>query len=326
MEKQSLRYALAHSTYITAAWNWILETLGRAAEAILVVSVLYASVKLLPVVHMPNALDVIVFIAQFVALDVGGLSLSKLAKQAGEEGNEQGAQQAARMSKALIVVMIAGVIVVALEQLFPIPAGWKLAIDTILLIARSILAVLYGHIIHSLRPDEMFATSKPNKAMAEMQASLEQQLAQVSHEQKQMLQAVKHLQNDLQNADIQNCKVQICNLQNDMQKRLQVADEQPAKTQSMQSPKPASQTVKITPINQARAKHETAEAATSQGKAKLSHAEVTAFMEAHPAMKRADVATQLGISERKVYDAIAWQKEQFADGFADLHIAENAVQ
>lgn len=150
-------YIFAHSLYITKAWNWFLEFMGRAAEAVLVISVLYASVKLLPVVHMPAGLDVVIFIAQFVALDVGGLSLGKLAKQAQAEGNHDGAIQASRMSKALIIVMIVGVVVVAIEQLFPIPANWKLGIDTVLLIARSILAVLYGHIIHTLRKEDLFA-------------------------------------------------------------------------------------------------------------------------------------------------------------------------
>lgn len=148
-------YGFLHSTWITTGWDWFLELVGRAAEAILVLSVLYSSVKLLPVVHMPAALDVVVFIAQFVALDVGGLSLGKLAKQARAAGNEEGATQAGRMSTALITIMIAGVVVVALEQLFTIPGNWKLGIDTALLIARSILAVLYGHIIHSVKVDDL---------------------------------------------------------------------------------------------------------------------------------------------------------------------------
>lgn len=155
IQQQKVSKSLKHSTYITAAWDWFLELVGRAAEAILVISVLYSSAKLLPVVHMPAALDVVVFIAQFVALDVGGLSLGKLAKQARAAGNEEGATQAGRMSTALITIMIAGVVVVALEQLFTIPGNWKLGIDTALLIARSILAVLYGHIIHSVKVDDL---------------------------------------------------------------------------------------------------------------------------------------------------------------------------
>lgn len=181
-----IKHSFAHSTWISRGWEWFLELMGRAAEAILVVSVLYSSAKLLPVVHMPAALDVVVFVAQFIALDVGGLSLGKLAKQAKAAHDDEGAKQASRMSTALIVIMIAGVVVVALEQLFPIPGSWKVGIDTVLLIARSILAVLYGHIIHSIKVDEHPAQPHDDPhvqpafqhALAEMQATFEHRLQQ----------------------------------------------------------------------------------------------------------------------------------------------------
>jgi hypothetical protein len=75
-----LRRYLAQSDYITVAWNCFLIMAGKAAEPVLVASVLYASVKLLPIVHFSAQCDVVVFIAQFVVLDVGGLSLNKLAE------------------------------------------------------------------------------------------------------------------------------------------------------------------------------------------------------------------------------------------------------
>jgi|GEM_PF-4161793 len=58
---------------------------GKAVEPVLVVSVLYASVKLLPVVHFPPQFDVVMF----VALDIGGLSLNTLADQAKKDGNDE---------------------------------------------------------------------------------------------------------------------------------------------------------------------------------------------------------------------------------------------
>ncbi len=63
----------------------------------------------------------------------------------------------------------------------------------------------------------------------------------------------------------------------------------------------------ITSIDQARAKHGTS---SGQSRTRVSHAEVIAFLRAHPTLKRAEVALQLGISERKVYDALTWAKEQ----------------
>src|SRR5215469_3463898 len=105
-----VKRSFAQSTYITTGWNWFMILAGKAAEPVLVASVLYASVKLLPIVHFPPQFDVVVFIAQFVALDVGGLSLNKLADQAKQDGNEEGAKQARRLSIALVGVMLIGVI------------------------------------------------------------------------------------------------------------------------------------------------------------------------------------------------------------------------
>jgi hypothetical protein len=148
------KYCFAQSTYITTGWNWFLTLAGKAAEPVLVASVLYASVKFLPIVHFPPQLDVVVFIAQFVALDIGGLSLNTLADQAKEDGNEQGAAWARRLSIALICILLAGVIMAGVDQVVHLDSQVATIVDTILLIARAILAVLYSRVIHSLHKDE----------------------------------------------------------------------------------------------------------------------------------------------------------------------------
>src|SRR5487761_486147 len=101
-KRARIKRSFAQSTYITTAWSWFMILAGKAAEPVLVSSVLYASVKLLPIVHFAPQLDVVVFIAQFVALDIGGLSLNKLADQAKKDGNEEGAKHARRLSLALV--------------------------------------------------------------------------------------------------------------------------------------------------------------------------------------------------------------------------------
>ncbi|HZR39748.1 MAG TPA: hypothetical protein VFB12_06520 [Ktedonobacteraceae bacterium] len=117
-------------------------------------SVLYASVKLLPVVHFPAQADVVVFIAQFVALDIGGLSLNKLADQAKKDGNDEGATHARRLSIALVGIMLTGVIMAGLDQIVTMNTQVSTVIDTILLIARAVMAVLYSRVIHSLKKDD----------------------------------------------------------------------------------------------------------------------------------------------------------------------------
>jgi len=60
-----MKRSFVQSEYITAIWAWFMVLAAKAAEPVLVLSVLCASVKLLPVVHLPPQFDVVVFIAQF---------------------------------------------------------------------------------------------------------------------------------------------------------------------------------------------------------------------------------------------------------------------
>lgn len=149
-----LKRSFAQSTYITVAWNWFMVLAAKAAEPVLVTSVLYASVKLLPVVHFPPQFDVVVFIAQFVALDIGGLSLNKLADEAKKDGNDEGAKHARRLSIALVGIMLIGVIMAGVDQIVKLDGQIGTVIDTILLIARAVMAVLYSRVIHSLKKDD----------------------------------------------------------------------------------------------------------------------------------------------------------------------------
>jgi hypothetical protein len=158
---ERIKRSLVQSTYITAAWTWFLILAAKAAEPVLVASVLYASVKLLPIVHFPPQYDVVIFIAQFVALDIGGLSLNTLAGQAKQEGNDDGASQAKRLSIALVVVMLVGVIMAGIEQVVRLDDQIGTMIDTSLLIARAILAVLYSRVIHRLRNEGPIGMSQP---------------------------------------------------------------------------------------------------------------------------------------------------------------------
>lgn len=91
-------------------------------------------------------------------------------------------------------------------------------------------------------------------------------------------------------SELQTAKIQITDLQN--------AVHQPAKRKG-------ADLQNITSIDQVRAKYE-----AGKSREKLSHAQILEFIEEHPELKRVEVAAQLGISERKVYDAVAWRREQ----------------
>src|ERR1051326_4998598 len=150
-----LRRYLAHSEYITSFTNWFMVLIGRATEIVLYATVLYSSAQLYPGVKPPARLSLAVFLIQMGALDVGGLALSKLAKQARKDNNPEGAEAAVRLSHWLIGIMLAGVVTIGLEHAlpFPLPTFITIPIDVVLVVARSICAVLYGRVVHELKTD-----------------------------------------------------------------------------------------------------------------------------------------------------------------------------
>jgi hypothetical protein len=150
-----VRRYLARSEYISAFTNWFMGLTGRATELVLYATVLYSSAQLYPHVQLPAGLSLAVFLIQMGALDVGGLALGKLAKQARADGNTEGAEQAAQLSQWLIGIMLAGVVTVGLEHALPftLPNVVTVSIDVVLVVARSICAVLYGRVVHDLKTD-----------------------------------------------------------------------------------------------------------------------------------------------------------------------------
>lgn len=184
--RERLKRYLSQSNWITDAWSWFMVLAGKAAEPVLILSVLYSSAKLLPAIQplLTAQLDAVVFIAQFIALDVGGLSLNKMADQV-QETNPTGARNAKRLSYALVGIMIAGVILASLSGLMsqiPQVAG---AIDTTLLIARAVLAVLYSRVIHSLKGDDGPQPLNAPHPQPDFQTLIDQALDQWKHDQAQ---------------------------------------------------------------------------------------------------------------------------------------------
>src|SRR5258708_10719166 len=105
-------HGLARSNYVTSITDWFMGFAGKWAELVLYGTVLYSCAELYPGVHLPDGLSLGVFLVQLGALDIGGLSLAKLAKQAREDGDPAGAANAERLSKWLIGIMLVGVVTV----------------------------------------------------------------------------------------------------------------------------------------------------------------------------------------------------------------------
>jgi hypothetical protein len=144
-------YHFSRSNYVTTSWNWFMMFAGKIAEPFLFTSVLYSGYELLPGVPQPGAMvDAGVFIAQQVALDIGGMGLMKIAQQ-----EKQGKNSFAyRVGFILIGLMIANVVLSMMKKLIPNFGPTAAVIEGVLLIARAIMAVVYGYAIHSLRKEE----------------------------------------------------------------------------------------------------------------------------------------------------------------------------
>ncbi len=166
-DREIFLHGFVRSNYITSFTDWFMGLAGKATEIVLYATVLYSCAQLYPHVSLPTGLSLAVFLVQMGALDIGGLSLGKLAKQAREDGNQAGATNANTLSKWLIGIMLVGVVTVGLEHALPfaLPSWVTVGIDVLLVVARSICAVLYGRVVHSLKSENV-AHSLP--AMQEM--------------------------------------------------------------------------------------------------------------------------------------------------------------
>src|SRR6266700_2344641 len=147
----AFRRSFTESNYITDFWNWLMTLMSKAAELVLFGSVLYSGYQLLPnISHAPAQIDAIVFVMQQGALDIGGMGLLKLAKRAGLPNESF----PVRIGVTLVVLMILNVVMASVKQALPmIPSVVFLVVETLLLIARAVMAVLFGHAIHALREE-----------------------------------------------------------------------------------------------------------------------------------------------------------------------------
>ena len=170
-----------YSNYITDFWNWFMTLMSKAAEMVLFGTVLYSGYQLLPgVPHVPDGIDAAIFVIQQGALDIGGMGLLKLAKRAGLPRDSF----PVRLGAALVLLMILNVALASVKHTLPmIPGGVFIGIETLLLIARAIAAVLYGHAIHALREEygESTVTVKEAGELQESIAALTTELTESEH-------------------------------------------------------------------------------------------------------------------------------------------------
>jgi hypothetical protein len=218
-----LKRSLARSTWVTGSWNWLLTLVSRAAEAILTVTILYATLQIFTETN--PQVDLGMFLAQQIALDAGGIGLIKMANQARRDGQTESAHKARTVALILMVLMGIGVVIAEVESkitttttllvgqhLVTSTLDFKhaypevaIVIEVLLLIARGAMAIVYGFTIHDLesaQPEEQAPASPPaeevqalvKSAVTEALATLERAQTQRMHDLSTQIERMIHEQ------------------------------------------------------------------------------------------------------------------------------------
>lgn len=206
----SKKYAFIHSIYLTKFTEWFLEFFGRGAQSILIVTTLYQGAALLPGITLPQIITNTVFIIQMLTLDIGGMGLAGIARQAAAEGDSEGAKKAGALGKWLIRIVIATLISAALEMIIhPLPV-YQLAksyvdvaflvVSAVLTIARAICAVQYTVVMHDLKGTHTPAAS--STPAVDVEALISQALEKVANDQAQVNQQLLTALDEVKTAQV----------------------------------------------------------------------------------------------------------------------------
>lgn len=226
---QRIQHSFKYSNYITDGWNWLVTLLSKSAEFVLFASVLYSGYQMLPgIEHANQQIDAVIFIIQQAALDIGGLGLLKLAKKAGLKNSDF----PMIVGYTLVGLMIMNVIMASIQRSVPSTPAWVFqVVEALLLVARSVMAVLYGHAIHALR-EEHGESNLSMKDVKDLQNSLQASIDELSKASSQDLaqrvdqlsstfnQKLTELAERLQNALNESSTVVSRNLQEDLAAKL----------------------------------------------------------------------------------------------------------
>lgn len=330
-------YMRHQAGWLKALVNGLEDYLSIAGRALLLLFLIYTTVKAgMTMMHVnaPIWLEVIMLSLQVAGVEGAVPGLARHKEMLASQRRDKDAKTIGRaINSTRTLAILTGLEIVL--YLTPTIAGFDMApvndaYSKVLLIAR--LVVISNFLIAMARMEKqgpkIISQAEHEKKQQESEQArlivdLQTQLTQANQSSQDFSSQMQSAEQRLADAtaNLQTARVQIADLSAQLQTAqvqiadLQRAERKTARMQSAPSAKPHAAPVdaqasapNITPIDQARAKHE-----ATRGKAlKVSHAEVLAYLAEHPDLKRAEVAASLGISERKVYDALAWQKEQHA--------------
>lgn len=147
-ETMNWKAMLKDSSWVTVAWDWLMTLISRAVEFVLWTTMIFSCYQLIPDAPQPPVgVSTFVFIAQFIGLDVGGMGLNKLAQQHGLATWSY----TRIISYILIGITLVTVAYAGLVHVVVLDAKLTAGVEVALVMARSIMTVLYGQAIHALK-------------------------------------------------------------------------------------------------------------------------------------------------------------------------------
>lgn len=192
--------AIAQAAVISDSWQVALAWLGRFAEVVLFVCM----ILMLANIVIPFSPWFVggILVVQMITLDVAAFGLGTMANHVKRNGNEEAAQNAETMSKALIVIMVITALNVVVNLRFgsdhPVVHTWTGYIDDVLIFVRIVAVILYGHTIRSLREvSQAIEIAKQDETDA-LKDQITQLQKTLRDERRQAADAQAKLQSDLQ--------------------------------------------------------------------------------------------------------------------------------
>lgn len=179
---------LKDSSWVTIAWEWLQSLLGRTVDFVLWVTMIFACYQLIPGAPMPDqSVSVFMFVMQFIALDIGGMSLNQIGQRHG-----LGTWSYTRVvAYACILVTLSTIVFAGIQHATTVEQNITNWVEIILVIARSILTVLYGQAVRAIK----FVEQEENDKVANLEQEVSRLTVQLNTEQKR----VSDLQNQLDN-------------------------------------------------------------------------------------------------------------------------------
>ena len=165
-------HPLKDSRWLTHCWNWIMNFAGRAAEPVLFITMVLTCYQIIPgAPALSDAARTTIFVIQFIALDVGGMGLHKIADMQGLGRDSKLRKTGDALIRLTLATIVFAGISFAVDHLFVQttvqttsvhtstvqhtgPSVWdyiKTIVEILFVIARSFLTVIYCFVIEQTK-------------------------------------------------------------------------------------------------------------------------------------------------------------------------------